>query len=321
MNFLDNTLRLGYGAMGLEGVYGKSDDKEAIETLKYVIEKNMMIDTSDAYGNGHNEELIAKAIKQANKEAFVATKFGIVFEENIESRIHDTGWGLPIPVNGSKAYVKHAIEQSLKRLDVEALDLLYIHFVDPETPIEETVGAMSEAVKEGKVKSLGLSNPSVDEILRANKIHNISAVQYEYSLFNRNAENGILSTTKDIGAKFVSWGPLGNGILSGNVNSLENEDFRNNNPKFTGENFKTNLQKVETFKELAKDLDLTPAQLSLAWLLNKDENIIPIPGSKKISRIEENLKALDIKLDVNVINTIEELLPLGTFKGNPLIMK
>jgi len=321
MSFLDNKLKLGYGAMGLEGVYGKSDDKEAVETLKYVIENNMMIDTSDAYGNGHNEELISKAIKKANKEAVVATKFGIVFDDSFESRTYDTGWGLPILVNGSKSYVKYAIEQSLKRLNIEAIDLLYIHFIDPQTPIEETINAMAEAVKEGKVKNIGLSNPSVDEILRAHKIHDLSAIQYEYSLFNRNAENEIFSTTKDIDAKFVAWGPLGNGILSGNVNRLDDGDFRNNNPKFTGENFKSNLKKIEKFKTLAKDLDVTPAQLSLAWLLNKDEDIIPIPGSKNIHRIEENIKALDIKLDVNVMNTIEELLPSGTFKGNPLIMK
>ena len=188
--------QIGYGAMGLEGYYGHSEDNAAIETLIHAIEHNMMIDTADAYGAGHNEILIKQAIRQSTKDAFVATKFGIVFEEDQAGSQLDTGWGFPLTINGTKTYVKRAIDNSLKRLDVEQIDLLYAHYPDPNTPIEETVSAMAEAVREGKVKAIGLSNVTADEIIQANEVHAISAVQYEYSLFRREAEDNILPTIK-----------------------------------------------------------------------------------------------------------------------------
>lgn len=311
--------QIGYGAMVLEGYYGQSEDSSAIETLNHVIEQNMMIDTADAYGAGHNESLVKQAIQQSGKKAFVATKFGIVFDENQTGSQLDTGWGFPLTINGTKPYVKQAIDNSLERLGVEQIDLLYAHYLDPNTPLEETVSAMAEAVQEGKVKAIGLSNVTSEEIIRANKVHAISAVQYEYSLFRREAETDILPTTKSIGAALVCWSPLGAGFLTGTVKELDANDFRNNNPKMQGENFSNNLQRLEEIKKIASDLNITSAQLALAWLIAQSDNIIPIPGSRKISRINENLAALDIQLDTNTLQQLDAIAPIGAFKGATLV--
>ena len=311
--------QIGYGAMGLEGYYGQSEDNAAIETLIHAIDQNMMIDTADAYGAGHNEILIKQATQQSTKNAFVATKFGIVFEEGQTGSKLDTGWGFPLTINGTNSYVKRAIDSSLKRLGVKQIDLLYAHYLAPNTPLEETVSAMADAVREGKVKAIGLSNVTADEIIRANKVYPISAVQYEYSLFRREAENEILPAVKNIGAALVCWSPLGAGFLTGTVKELGEGDFRKNNPKMQGENFTTNLQRLEQIKNIAVGLSVTPAQLALAWLIAQGDNIIPIPGSRKKSRIDENLAALDIHLSKEVLDKLDTIAPIGAFKGATLV--
>lgn len=311
--------QIGYGAMVLEGYYGQSEDESAIETLTYAIEQNMMIDTADAYGAGHNERLIQQAIKQSGKKAFVATKFGIVFEEGQTGTQLDTGWGFPLTINGAKTYIKRAIDNSLERLGVERIDLLYAHYLDPNTPLEETVSAMAEAVQEGKAKAIGLSNVTAEEIIRANEVHAISAVQYEYSLFRREAETDILPAVNSIGAALVCWSPLGAGFLTGTVEELDADDFRNHNPKMQGENFSNNLQRLEEIKKIASGLGVTPAQLALAWLIAQGDKIIPIPGSRKISRITENLAALDIRLSAETLQQLDAAAPAGAFQGATLV--
>lgn len=315
--------QIGYGAMGLEGYYGESDDKQAVQTLVHAIEQGMMIDTADAYGAGHNEDLIKQAIQLSTensaKTAFIATKFGIVFEENQTGSQLDTGWGFPLTINGTKEYVTRAIDQSLERLGVESIDLLYAHYLDPQTPLEETIAAMAEAVKAGKVKAIGLSNVTADEILRAHAIHPISAVQYEYSLFRREAESEILPAINQIGAALVCWSPLGAGFLTGQVQQLDENDFRNNNPKMQGENFVSNLERLEAIKAIAAEYNITPAQLALAWLVAQGDNIIPIPGSRKIARIDENLKALEVTLSADTLRQLDEIAPIGAFKGATLV--
>lgn len=319
-NTLFNSVKqIGYGAMGLEGYYGESDDAVAVDTLVHAIEQGMMIDTADAYGAGHNEDLIKKAMAKTDSNAFVATKFGIVFEEDQTGSTLDTGWGFPLTINGTKEYVAHAIDQSLERLGVEQIDLLYAHYLDPQVALEETIEAMADAVKAGKVKAIGLSNVTAEQVLKANEIHPIAAVQYEYSLFRREAEIDILPAVNQIGAALVCWSPLGAGFLTGQVKELDANDFRNNNPKMQGENFTNNLQRLEEIKKIALEYQITPAQLALAWLTAQGDKIIPIPGSRKTSRIDENLAALEVQLSQETLDKLDEIAPIGAFKGATLV--
>lgn len=311
--------RIGYGAMVLEGFYGASDEDAAVETLRHAIDRNLMLDTADFYGAGHNEGLIKRALGESGKKAFVATKFGIVFEEDQTGTPFDTGWGFPLTLNGSPGYVARAVDNSLQRLGVERIDLLYAHFPDPGTPIEDTVGAMAEAVQAGKVAALGLSNVTAEQIKRAHEAHPIAAVQYEYSLFRREAEVDIVPAVKSIGAALVCWSPLGAGFLTGTVGALAEGDFRHANPKLQGENLTRNLRRLEGIKTLAAELRITPAQLALAWLLAQGGNIMPIPGSRRTARIDENLAALDIDLSADTLRRLDELAPVGAFKGGTLI--
>lgn len=311
--------KIGYGAMGLEGYYGASNDITAVNTLVHAIEKGMMIDTADAYGAGHNEELIRQALQQTDNTAFIATKFGIVFEEGEVGSQIDTGWGFPLTINGTKEYVARAIDNSLERLGVEQIDLVYAHYLDPNVPIEETVAAMAEVVKAGKVRAIGLSNVTAEQVLAANKIHPIAAVQYEYSLFRREAEEDILPAVNEIGASLVCWSPLGAGFLTGEVKELEESDFRSNNPKMQGENFSNNLQRLEAIKEIAAEYEITPAQLALAWLVAQGDNIVPIPGSRKVTRIDENFAALNVTLSADTLMKLDQIAPVGAFKGATLV--
>lgn len=315
----ENIKQIGYGAMVLEGYYGASDDAQAVETLTHAINNNMMIDSADAYGAGHNEDLIKQAIKKADKEAFIATKFGIVFDENDSGTQVDTGWGFPLTINGRPEYVKKSIDNSLQRLGVDHIDLMYAHYLDPQVQVEETVGALNDAIKEGKIGAIGLSNITAEDIKRASKVAKISAIQYEYSIARREVELEIFPLINEIGASLVCWSPLANGILTGNVKAIEEGDFRNNNPKYQGENFESNLKIIERLKEIASGLNISASQLALAWLVNKGENIIPIPGSRKTSRIDDNLSALDIKLDTSTMSAIDEVAPIGAFKGETLV--
>lgn len=311
--------RIGYGAMVLEGFYGASDEDAAVETLLHAIWRNLMLDTADFYGAGHNESLIKRALDASDKRAFVATKFGIVFEEGQSGNSFDTGWGFPLQLNGSPEYVARAIDNSLARLGVEQIDLLYAHFPDPGTPLEDTVGAMADAVAAGKVAALGLSNVTAEQIHRAHAAHPIAAVQYEYSLFRREAEADILPAVNAIGAALVCWSPLGAGFLTGTVDALAEGDFRHANPKFQGDNFTVNLQRLTGIKTLAAELGITPAQLALAWLLAQGDNIMPIPGSRRIARIDENLSALDLTLTDDTLRRLDELAPVGAFAGGTLV--
>jgi aryl-alcohol dehydrogenase-like predicted oxidoreductase len=311
--------RLGYGAMVLEGYYGVSDDNLAVKTLIHAIELGMMIDSADAYGNGHNESLIAKALKSITNEVFIATKFGVVFDQNETGTEVPTGWGFSLNINGTPKYAKKALNASLKRLGVETIDLWYTHFLDPNTPVEETVGAMAEAVQEGKVRYLGLSNVTADEVRRAHAIHPISAVQWEYSIWRREAETDLLPTLREFDIALVGWSPLGGGFLTGTIDKLGENDFRQNNPRYTGNNLNKNRDRFSPFIDLAKELNLTPAQFALAWLLHQGQDIFPIPGTRAIHRIDENAKALKVKIDASTMQFINEIAKLGLAEGGTLI--
>lgn len=311
--------RLGYGAMVLEGYYGESDDDSAIHTLVHAIDSGMMIDTADAYGNGHNEVQVARALKRTANQAFIATKFGIVFDEAETGSEVPTGWGFSLNINGRPEYVRKSLEASLKRLEVDAIDLWYAHYVDPNVPIEETVGAMAEAVKAGAVRYIGLSNATAETIRRAHAVYPITAVQYEYSLWRREAEVELLPTLRELGIALVSWSPLGSGFLTGTVKALSETDFRRNNPRYQGSNLSTNQDRFAPFMEVAKELNLTPAQLALAWLLHQGTDVFPIPGTRNISRIDENAEASSVTLAPQIIDLINDIAKPGTAEGATLV--
>ena len=311
---------IGYGAMGLEGYYGGADEHDALATIQHALDiGTSFIDTADAYGNGHNEALISRAVAQKRQEAFIATKFGIVFEAGEKGTEVPTGWGFSLNINGKPDYVHRALNRSLQRLSVEHIDLWYAHYPDPATPIEDTVGAMSEAVSEGKVRFLGLSNANAEQVRRAHSVHPLAAVQYEYSLWRREAETELLPTLRELGIALVPWSPLGSGFLTGTIANLASDDFRNNNPRFQGENFSANRDRFAPLTQLAKDLDITPAQLSLAWLLHQGEDIVPIPGTRKQSRVEENAAASKIVLNPETVDRISLLAAPNLAKGQTLI--
>lgn len=310
---------LGYGAMVLEGYYGASDDDQAVGTIRHALDLGMMVDSADAYGNGHNEALVGRALKDRGKKAFVATKFGIVFDENEAARDLTTGWGFSLRINATPEYAKRALEGSLKRLGVEAIDLWYAHYADPGTPIEETVGAMAKAVAAGKVRHLGLSNVTADQVRRAHAVHPIAAVQYEYSLWRREAEAELLPTLRELGIALVAWSPLGAGFLTGGVKRLDQNDFRRNSPRYAGGNLAANRDRFQPLMDLAGELEITPAQLALAWLLHQGDDIIPIPGTRKPERLDENAKAAEIRLGADVLQRIDELAPPGLAQGATLL--
>jgi len=311
---------IGYGAMGLEGFYGNTDEKSAIAVVRHALDMGCsFIDSADAYGNGHNEQLLGRAFAGRRSEAFVATKFGIVFESDQTGTEFPTGWGFSMTLNGRPDYTRRAIEQSLKRLDMSHIDLLYLHFPDPAVPIEETVGAMAEAVGRGEVGHLGLSNVTAQQVRQAHQVHPISAVQYEYSLWRREVEVELLPTLRELGIALVPWSPLGAGFLTGTVDGLADDDFRNNNPRFQGENLSANRDRFAPLMDLAKEIDVTPAQLSLAWLLHQGDDIIPIPGSRKNERVTENANAADITLAPEVVEKISTLAAPGLAQGQTLL--
>ena len=311
--------RLGYGAMVLEGYYGSIDDDSAVATLRHAIEQGMMIDSADAYGNGHNERLVGQAIQESQTPAFVATKFGIVFDEGESGTELPTGWGFSLNINGTPAYVQKALEASLHRLGVETIDLWYAHYPDPATPIEVTVGAMADAVAAGSVRYLGLSNVTADQIQRAHRIHPITAVQYEYSLWRRDIERDILPVLRELGIALVGWSPLGSGFLTGMVGQLDETDFRHANPRFSNENFQVNRDRFAPLHDIAAELDITPAQLALAWLLHQGEDVFPIPGTRKISRIDENAAAVAVELDSALLTRIDAIAKHGLAEGATLL--
>jgi aryl-alcohol dehydrogenase-like predicted oxidoreductase len=310
---------LGYGAMVLEGYYGAIDDEQAVRTIHRALDAGVsMIDSADAYGNGRNESLVGRAVR-GRHDAFVASKFGIVFEPAETGTDLPTGWGFSLKVNGRPDYANRALDASLVRLGVQAIDLWYLHYPDPSTPIEDTVGAMASAVRSGKVRHIGLSNVTADQVRRAHAVHPIAAVQYEYSLWRREAQTQLLPTLRELGIALVPWSPLGAGFLTGTVNSLGANDFRQHNPRFAGQNLATNADRYAPLLQLAGELSITPAQLALAWLMHQGEDVIPIPGTRKAEHIDENARAASIQLDEKQLRQIDALARPGLAEGRTLV--
>jgi aryl-alcohol dehydrogenase-like predicted oxidoreductase len=291
--------------------YGAHDDAESIATIHHALDRGMvLLDTADVYGPHINEELVGKAIKGRREEVFLATKFGIV---------RDPANPAFRGVNGRPEYVRASCDSSLRRLGVERIDLYYQHRVDPQVPIEETVGAMAELVKAGKVRYLGLSEAAPQTIERAAKVHTISALQNELSLWTRDVEeNGTLATCRRLGIALVAYSPLGRGFLTGAITSpddFEEGDFRRNNPRFQGENFARNLALVKQVQTLAAEKGCTPAQLALAWVLAQGQDIVPIPGTRRRSRLDENIGALDVELSQEELASIDRIFPPQAVAG------
>jgi len=300
---------LGLGCMGMSEFYGTPDEQESLATIHRALELRVnFLDTADAYGPFKNEVLVGRAIKGRRDQVVLATKFG-------NQRLPDGKWG---PVNGRPEYVRQACEASLKRLGVEVIDLYYQHRVDPTVPIEDTVGAMAELVRQGKVRYLGLSEAAPATIRRAHAVHPITALQTEYSLWSRDPEDEILPTIRALGIGFVPYSPLGRGFLTGRfrrAEDLSREDHRVNMPRFQGENFQKNLPIVERITAIAAEKSVSPSQLALAWVLAQGQDIVPIPGTKRRTYLEQNVAALAVRLTSEDLRRINEVVPKGAAAG------
>ncbi|MEW6537938.1 MAG: aldo/keto reductase [Pseudomonadota bacterium] len=301
---------IGLGCMGMSAFYGGADEAQSISVIHRALDLGItLFDTAEMYGPHTNEVLVGKALKDRRDQALIATKFGINYNADRTK----------LTTDGSPANVRRAIEGSLQRLGVDHVDLYYLHRVDPDTPIEDTVGAMAELVKEGKVRFLGLSEAAPDTLRKAHATHPITALQTEYSLWSREPEDELLAVVREMGIGFVPYSPLGRGFLSGDIKSIDDldaDDFRRTNPRFMGENFQKNLDLVEAVKAIASDKGITAAQLALAWVLAQGEDLIPIPGTRRITTLEQNAAAVDVVLTPEDLARIEAVFPKGAATGH-----
>ena len=301
---------IGLGCMGMSAFYGGADEAQSTAVIHRALDLGVtLFDTAEMYGPHTNEVLLGKALKDRRDRAFIATKFGINYNADRSK----------LMVDGSPANVRRAIEGSLQRLGVDHVDLYYLHRVDPDTPIEETVGAMAELVTEGKVRFLGLSEASPETLRKAHATHPITALQTEYSLWSREPEDELFAVTRELGIGFVPYSPLGRGFLSGEIRSVDDlapDDFRRTNPRFMGENFQKNLDLVEAVKAIAADKGVTAAQLALAWVLAQGDDLIPIPGPRRVATLEQNVAAVDLVLTPQDLARIDAIFPKGAAVGH-----
>lgn len=297
---------LGLGCMGMSAFYGETDETQSIETIQRALDLGVtFLDTADMYGNGHNEEILGRAIAGRRDGLVIATKFA--------NRVREDGSRF---VDNRPEWIRQAIDDSLRRLGIDHVDLYYMHRRNPDVPIEESVGAMAELVEQGKVRHLGLSEVSAETLRAANDVHPITALQSEWSLFTRELEREIVPTARELGVGIVPYSPLGRGELSGKLEIDAEGDFRGSQPRFQGENRARNLERVERLTALANELEATPAQVALAWVLGQGDDVAPIPGTKRVSYLEENIAAADIELSDESLAALEEIFPVGATAGD-----
>jgi aryl-alcohol dehydrogenase-like predicted oxidoreductase len=306
---------IGLGCMGMSEFYGERDDGQSMRTLERAFEIGVShYDTSNVYGRGHNEELLGRFLKGKRDKVMVASKFGVVRDpDGPQGSTYDR------EIDNSPAYMRKCCDESLARLDIEAIDLYYIHRADPKTPIEDTIGALAELVREGKIRAIGLSEVTAEQLRRAHRVHPVAAIQSEYSLWTREPELDVLPVCRELGVTFVAYSPLGRGFLTGaiaNAQSLAVDDFRLSSPRFQGDNLDRNLALIEQLRALCDAKNCTPGQIALAWILGREQAIIPIPGTKRIKYLEENVGASAIALSTQERSALEALLPIGAAAGN-----